>query len=337
LSARPQRAVVFAYHSMGVRALSALLGLGLEVPLLLSHEDDPEENRWFESVRDLAGWAGVPCIAPADPNDPDVLDAVRACAPDWIFSFYYRRLLGPDLLSVPVKGAYNLHGSLLPRYRGRVPVNWAVLHGERETGVSLHRMVEKPDAGALVDQEAVAILPNDTAHTVFQKLICAAERLLLRTVPLMIAGRHVETPQDLSAGSYFGGRRPEDGRVDWDASAWEVHNLIRAVAPPYPGAFTDIGGRRLDILGSWYGGEAALGHHPRLYWEGNACYADLSDGQRLRLTRVASGGCELTRNGFVECFGCDDVSLPLSSSSGTVSAVGTTGEKQRGRQRAENS
>jgi len=314
----PSRAAVFAYHSMGVRALSVLLSLGLEVPLVVTHEDDPAENRWFEGVRDLADWAGVPCITPADPNAPAVVDAVRACAPDWIFSFYYRRLLGPELIAIPAKGAYNLHGSLLPRYRGRVPVNWAVLHGERETGVTLHRMVEKPDAGAVVAQEAVAILPNDTAHGVFQKLLFAAERLLLGTLPLMMAGRQVETPQDLAAGSYFGGRRPEDGRIDWGAAAWDVHNLIRAVAPPYPGAFTDLGGQRLDVLGSWYCGEAGRSQGPRLYWEGDACYADLTDGRRLRVTRLASGGVVLTRAGFFARFGGDDLALPLSNLPGKV-------------------
>jgi methionyl-tRNA formyltransferase len=312
LSRQGRRAVVFAYHSVGVRALSVLLSLGVDVPLVVSHEDDPAENCWFESVRDLADWAGIPCVTPADPNDPAVVERVRACAPDWIFSFYYRRMLGPELLALPRQGAYNLHGSLLPRYRGRVPVNWTVLHGERETGMSLHRMVGKPDAGALVDQEAVAILPNDTAHAVFEKLICASERLLLRAVPLMLAGEHREMPQDLSAGSYFGGRRPEDGRIDWGAGAWQVHNLIRAVAPPYPGAFSELAGRRLVVLGSWYRGEAARSKTPRLYWEGEACYADLSDGKRLRLTRLACAGQLLARDSFLACFGRDELALPVS-------------------------
>ena len=311
MSEAPRRAVVFAYHSVGVRALSVLLALGVDVPLVVSHEDDPEENRWFDSVRDLAAAAGIRCITPEDPNAPEVVEQVRACAPDWIFSFYYRRMLGEALLAVPDRGAYNLHGSLLPRYRGRVPVNWAVLHGERETGASLHRMVAKPDAGALVDQEVVPILPNDTAHVVFSKLICAGEALLLRAVPRVLAGRHRETPLDLAAGSYFGGRRPEDGRIDWSRPAWDVHNLIRAVAPPYPGAFTDLGARRLWVLGTWFAGQQAKGGSPRLYWEGDDCYADCADGKRLHLTRLASEGDTLARAGFVARFGADALDLPL--------------------------
>lgn len=306
---RAQRAVVFAYHSVGVRALSVLLALGVDVPLVLSHQDDPGENLWFDSVRELCEQAGIRCVTPENPNAPDWVQAVRTCAPDWIFSFYYRRILGSELLEIPSRGAFNLHGSLLPRYRGRVPVNWAVLHGERETGMSLHRMVEKPDAGALVAQEPVPILPNDTAHAVFKKQVCAGESLLLHTIPRMLAGEQGESPLDLTAGSYFGGRRPEDGRIDWDRSAWEVHNLIRAVAPPYPGAYTDIGGKRLMVLGSWYSGKPARGPAPRLYWEGECCYADLEDGRRIRLTRLGSGDRDLSLEAFAALFGSEEIPL----------------------------
>jgi methionyl-tRNA formyltransferase len=306
---RSQRAVVFAYHSMGVRALSVLLAVGVEVPLVLSHEDDPGETLWFDSVRTLCTCAGIRCETPSDPNHPTWVEEVRACAPDWIFSFYYRRMLGSELLAIPPRGAFNLHGSLLPYYRGRVPVNWAVLHGEPETGVSLHRMVEKPDAGPLVAQERVSILPNDTAHAVFRKLICAGETLLLQSIPRMLKGEHVESPLDLVAGSYFSGRRPEDGVIDWSRSAWEVHNLIRAVAPPYPGAFTEIDGKKVTVLGSWYSGEKARGEAPRLYWEGEQCYADLPDGRRTRLTRVATDGRDLSRDAFEALFHGPEVRL----------------------------
>ena len=299
------RAVVFAYHDVGVRGLAVLLELGLEVPLVVSHEDDPAEDRWFGSVRELCAWQGLPCITPAEPNEQGVVAAVRAAQPDWIFSFYYRRMLGAELLALPGRGAFNLHGSLLPHYRGRSPINWAVLHGERQTGASLHRMHERPDAGPLLDQQAVPILVNDTAHRVFGRLVCAAEVLLLRTVPRMLAGTQEETPLDLAAGSYYGGRRPDDGRIDWSRSAWELHNLIRAVAPPYPGAFTHIRGRRLDLLGSHFKDERARGRGARLYWEDAACYADCADGLRTRITRLALAGADLTPHSFRAAFGCD--------------------------------
>ena len=140
-----------------------------------------------------------------------------------------------------------MHGSLLPKYRGRVPINWAVLHGETETGASLHYMDVKPDAGNLVAQTSVPILGDDTAHEVFQKVVVAAEITLVRALPQLIAGTAPSVPLDLKAGSYFSGRKPDDGRIDWTQSARDVYNLIRAVAPPYPGAFTDIGGERVVI------------------------------------------------------------------------------------------
>ena len=304
-----QRAVVCAYHNVGVRGLSALLAVGVEVPLVLTHEDNASEEIWFGSVRALCAAHGIECLTPADPNAPEVVERVRACRPDWLFSLYYRQMLKAELLAIPRRGAYNLHGSLLPKYRGRVPVNWAVLHGERETGASLHRMEIRPDAGALVDQQAVAILPNDTAHDVFQKVTCAAEAVLLRAVPRMLAGTHVETPLDLAAGSYFGGRRPEDGRIDWALGAWQVHNLIRAVAPPYPGAYTITDCARIELLGSYYKGEAGRGGVPRLYWEQGRCHADCSDGRRLLITRLAADGVELDRQGFLARFGADTLRL----------------------------
>jgi methionyl-tRNA formyltransferase len=309
MSDSSRRAVVFAYHDVGVRGLSALLALGVDIRLLVTHVDDPNENSWFSSVAELAALNDIPVITPANPNAAEVLEQVRACQPEVLFSFYYRHMLGATLLAIPAIGAYNLHGSLLPKYRGRVPVNWAVLHGETETGASLHRMEIKPDAGALVDQQAVAILPNDTAHAVFRKVACATEQLLLRCVPLLLEGRAQETALDLPAGSYFGGRRPEDGRIDWHQTAGEIHNLIRAVAPPYPGAFFDTQGVRLQVLGSYYRERPAAGQTPRLYWQDGRCRADCSDGRQLELTVLAVNDQPLDEQGFRARFATTELLL----------------------------
>ena len=150
------RAVVFAYHDVGVRCLGVLLEAGIDVALVVSHRDDPGENIFFGSVANLAANRGIECVFPDDPNVPEIVDKVRSVGADLLFSFYYRRMLSPQLLACAKRGAFNMHGSLLPRYRGRAPVNWAVLQGERETGATLHEMVVKPDAGRIVDQEPVA-------------------------------------------------------------------------------------------------------------------------------------------------------------------------------------
>lgn len=245
---RNATAVVYGYHNVGARCLRVLLAHGVQVQAVVTHEDNPAETIWFERVADVAASYGLRVRTPADPNTPEAIAALRALAPDFVFSFYYRHMLAPALLAIPARGALNMHGSLLPKYRGRAPVNWAVLHGERETGASLHYMAAKPDAGDLVAQTAVPILPDDTAREVFDKVTVAAEITLDRALPALLAGNASRTPLDLAAGSYFGGRKAEDGRIDWSWSARRVHDLVRAVAPPYPGAFADLDVGRLRVL-----------------------------------------------------------------------------------------
>jgi methionyl-tRNA formyltransferase len=240
-------AVVFAYHNVGVRCLRVLLACGMDVRLVVTHEDNPNEHIWFASVRQLCAENDIPYLTPADPNTSEVEAQVAALGVDFLFSFYYRHMLKAPLLQSARRGAYNMHGSLLPKYRGRVPVNWAVLRGERETGATLHQMNVKPDNGPIVDQFAVPILPDDTAQDVFEKVTLAAELCLYRTLPKLIAGTAEHRLQDLSQGAYFGGRRAEDGRIDWRGNARQIHNLVRAVTRPYPGAFSDFPAGRLMV------------------------------------------------------------------------------------------
>jgi len=296
-------AVVFAYHDIGVSCLETLIELGVDVRLVVSHEDNESEQIWFSSVRDVAKRNGISVITPDSPNTGEVIKQVTRCSPDFIFSFYYRHMLAPELLEIPARGAFNVHGSLLPNYRGRVPVNWAIIHGESECGVSLHRMEIKPDAGNLLAQQAVPILRNDTAFDVFQKLKCVAESMLMEIVPEMIAGTVIEKPLDLSKGSYFSGRKPEDGRIDWNLPATDIHNLVRAVAPPYPGAFFDTGQHRIEILGSYIKNEEAQHKEPCIYYEGGNFHADCIDGQRFMITDLVIDGSKADLGLFQQTFG----------------------------------
>lgn len=283
-------AVVFAYHNVGVRCLQVLLAQGVAVPLVVTHQNDPNEEVWFGSVAALANANGIPVITPDDPNTEDLIARIRSLAPDFLFSFYYRRMLKPVLLAIPTRGAFNMHGSLLPKFRGRAPVNWAVIKGATQTGATLHEMVEKPDAGRLVDQQAVTIGPDDTAIEVFHKVTDAASAVLSRALPAMLAGTAVLKPQDLTQGSYFGGRKPEDGRIDWRMSAKSIHDLVRGVAPPYPGAFASMGDCSFRILRTRleHGRRARQGE-PGLYCEGGVLFADCADGKVLRLLETDGG------------------------------------------------
>lgn len=241
-------AVVLAYHDVGCRCLSVLLAHGVRIPLVVTHRDAPGENLWFGRVADLAALHGLTTVYAEDLDDVALAARIAAEAPDFLFSFYFRRMLPAAVLEIPRVAALNMHGSLLPEFRGRVPVNWAVIRGARETGSTLHHMVAKPDAGDIVDQAAVPILPDDLAVDVFRKVSVAAEIVLDRSLPKLLAGTAARTPMDLSQGGYFGGRRPEDGRIDWTLPAKAVHDLVRGVAPPYPGATMTLGGHPARVL-----------------------------------------------------------------------------------------
>jgi methionyl-tRNA formyltransferase len=241
------RTVVIGYHTMGCLGLEALLAHGFEVAAVFTHLDDPREEVWWESLTRKAEAKGIPVHYPEDARSQAVQDLVATYAPDFLFSFYYRFMIPPAILALAGRGALNLHGSLLPRYRGRAPVNWVLVEGETETGVSLHYMVEKPDAGALVDQERVAIDFADTAFTLYGKLEDAARRVLDRALPALAAGTAQASPLDLTQGSYRGGRKPADGRIDWAWPARRIYDLVRGVTHPYPGAFTTLQGRRLLV------------------------------------------------------------------------------------------
>jgi methionyl-tRNA formyltransferase len=282
--------VVFAYSEVGVRCVQELLAQGVEIPLLFTHADDPAENRWFGSVAELATSHGLRVETVRDPNTPHWVAEGRRSEPDFVFSFYYRHLLTPGWLEVPRRGALNMHGSLLPKFRGRAPVHWAIICGESVTGASLHYMLERPDAGALVDQQSVPILENDTALDVSLKVADAARQVLHRSLPPLAAGRAAARPLDLAQGSYFGRRRAEDGRIDWRRPARTVHDLVRAVAPPFPGAFTDVNGCRLALLETRLDGPVRhAARAPCLYAADDAWYADCMDGQRLKILQLAIG------------------------------------------------
>lgn len=276
-------AVVFAYHDVGVRCLSVLLDQGVDVRLVVTHADDPHEEIWFASVARLAVDRGIPLALSSD-LDQDVLAArVRACSPDFVFSFYYRHILPESVLAAARAAALNMHGSLLPAYRGRVPVNWAIIRGETATGATLHHMTERADAGDIVDQMSVPILGDDTALDVFRKVTCAAELVLHRTLPRLVAGTAQRVPQDGARSSRFGRRRPEDGLIDWRRPAREIHDLVRGVAPPYPGAWYAAGPHRVRVLRTLRESGRSPGPVPRLELRGDACVAICGDGAALRI------------------------------------------------------
>jgi methionyl-tRNA formyltransferase len=241
------RVVVFGYHDIGAACLEVLLEQGANVVAVVTHRDDPAETIWFASVAALAASREIPVFTPEEPTEPSFVEKMRRLRPDILFSFYYRHLLPQALLGLPKLGAINLHGSLLPKYRGRAPINWVLVHGETITGVTLHYMDARADHGDIIAQRSVPISIEDTALTLSRKLTDAARRLLADTYPLILSGQAPRIRQDDSAATRVGRRRPADGLIDWSVSAWKVYNLIRAVTHPFPGAFTFLESRRVFL------------------------------------------------------------------------------------------
>jgi methionyl-tRNA formyltransferase len=241
------RVLFFGYSQIGYRAVQLLAERGDEVPAVVTHRDDPHESRWYKTPAEAAAEHGFPVIYSEDLGADGAADLAERLAPDLVLSVFYRDLLPDRVLRAPRLAALNLHPSLLPAYRGRAPINWVLVRGERETGITLHHMVARADAGDIVAQRAVPIAPRDTALSLYLKIEQAGIELLAEALPQVAAGTAPRIPQDLSKSNYVGRRRPEDGRIDWSWPAERIDCLVRAVAPPWPGAFAEIEGRRVLV------------------------------------------------------------------------------------------
>ena len=243
---REARCVLFAYHEMGSACLEALIAMGAPIAALFTHRDTPGEEIWWRSCAEMARANSIAVHTPEKIGAEEIAQ-IAALRPAIIYSFYYRNLLPPELITLAPLGAYNLHGSLLPKYRGRAPVNWMLANGEREAGATLHHMVARADAGDIVAQRAVEITDDDTALTLYRKIVPLGAALIREYHPLIAAGIAPRRAQNLAQGSYFGRRTAEDGRIDWRWPERRIFNLVRAVTHPYPGAFGFIEGRKVYI------------------------------------------------------------------------------------------
>ncbi|WP_338900023.1 methionyl-tRNA formyltransferase [Streptomyces sp. TG1A-60] len=244
------RVVMFGYQTWGHRTLQALLDSGHEVVLAVTHpkSDHAYEKIWSDSVAGLAEQHGVPVLLRNRPGDEELLRTLKEAGPDLIVANNWRTWLPPEIFDLPPHGTLNIHDSLLPTYAGFSPLIWALINGEKEVGVTAHRMDAELDMGDVLLQRSVPVGPHDTATDLFHRTVDLIGPLVADSLELIASGEAVWTPQDRSRASFFHKRSPEDSRIDWTWTAQELERFVRAQSDPYPSAFTHHRGERLGIV-----------------------------------------------------------------------------------------
>lgn len=241
-------AIVCGYGGFGRAGLDAVLRQGVTVRHVFTHADHAGEVVWWDSMEALARERGIPVSLDADFKDPAGAEAVIAAAqPDFLLSFYFRHMIPSRILAHARRGCYNLHGSLLPKFRGRAPINWQLVEGAPQAALTLHAMVKAADAGDIVAQEPLDIGPDEDAFALTVRMLDLAPGFFDRHLPGLFAGTAPHVVQDHAQATLFGRRTPADGCIRWSGTARAAHDLVRAVAFPWPGAFTCCNGRKLLI------------------------------------------------------------------------------------------
>jgi len=239
------RVVFLGNHTVGCRVLDVLGEMSV-VAGVVAHPPDPEDGVRYLSVYDCASQRGWPVVR-AHGRAPELAHFVAKARADLLWITDYRYLLPAEIVALSPLGAINLHPSLLPRYRGRASINWAILHGETELGLTAHFVDAGMDTGDIIEQVSYTLTPAQNAGDALEILYPLYAKMTRMVLAKLQKGPVERRPQDESQASAFPRRRPEDGLIDWRQPAIRVANLIRAVAHPYPGAFTTLHGKRLTI------------------------------------------------------------------------------------------
>jgi methionyl-tRNA formyltransferase len=243
------RIVFMGTPEFAVPSLEALLRSDDHVVGVVTQPDRPKgrgHQLVSPPVKRVAERAGISVLQPLKIRTPDFLQALSSWRPDVLAVAAYGRILPMPILSLPPRGCVNVHGSLLPKYRGAAPVQWAVINGETETGITTMLMDEGMDTGSMLLQEKLDILPDDTAGTLAPRLAELGGRLLVETIAQLKAGTLTAQKQDDGQATMAPLLKKEDGLIDWTLSATSLANRVRGLSP-WPGAYTFLGEERWNV------------------------------------------------------------------------------------------
>lgn len=238
-------------HTVGVRVLEEIIKTQAIVGVV-AHPPDPEDGVKYLSVYDFAIHHSLKVIR-SDAKGDIVQKLIDETKPDLLWVTDYRYLLPNSLIRKAPLGAVNFHPSLLPKYRGRAPINWAILNGETELGLTVHFIDEGMDSGDIIAQQKFTLTQEQDVGDALEMLYPIYQELTLLTLRFFESGQVPRAPQDHLQATSYPKRRPKDGLIDWELSASHIHNFVRALARPYPGAFTYLGDQKIIIWKSYLG------------------------------------------------------------------------------------
>lgn len=235
-----------------VGALEAIINAGHEVVLCVTQPDKPKgrsKEMQFPPVKTCAVSHNIPVFQPVRIKTPEAIEVLRQYEADIFVVAAFGQILSAEILNMPKYGCVNIHASLLPKYRGAAPINWAIIDGEEVTGVTIMQMDEGLDTGDMLLKEEVVIEATETAGTLFDKLMECGAKLIVKALPLIEAGQITPEKQDDSMTSYAKMLKKEIGRLNYEMGARQMERLIRGVNP-WPGAYTTYKGKTLKIWGA---------------------------------------------------------------------------------------
>jgi methionyl-tRNA formyltransferase len=273
-----------------VPPLQALVKAGHEIAGVVTRVDKPAgRGRAMAepAVKVIARDLGLTVFQPKRVREPEFVETLRKIGPDAIVVAAYGQILPKEILTLPKYGCVNIHASLLPLYRGAAPINWAIIRGEPETGITIMQMDEGMDTGAILVQEGIPIGPKDTAGTLAEKLSVLGAKMIASALPHIETGKLKPVQQDHSKATLAPLLKKEEGLIDWKLTAAEIHNRVRGLSP-WPGAYTFLGGKLVKLIET----EVAAGSgEPGVIYQSTKAALDVgTGGGLLRILRIQPEG-----------------------------------------------